>query len=181
MYRVPIGRYTQLSDKIIVSDPSYEYIPKEHLLNNKLGKLNLVIENVKNGDYNIILHIMEYEKERNAELICCHETINLNTIKNSEWIEIGDIGVDSGQAGVYDLKYYPKEKNNEWYRLNTNITSKPTDYAGSIPHGAVSSSGYGDGIYSVYIVKRQKVIAVKITFIDDKIKDKYRNIFDNIQ
>ena len=29
-YVVVIGSFNQTSDKIIISDPSYEYIPKEH-------------------------------------------------------------------------------------------------------------------------------------------------------
>lgn len=170
MYEVKIGSYEQKSDQVIVSDPSYDYDPREHMPNSKLMKLNVVIINVMKGNWNAYVTVLENEKDRNAELISIHENENICYIKENQWIKIDEIGVDSGQAGIYDLKYFqnlPKYTKDSWYKMNSEITLKEPNYAGVIPHGAVSSSGYGDGLYPVYIIKNKngKITAIKINFI----------------
>jgi hypothetical protein len=103
-----IGSFTQISNSIIVSDPSYEYIPEEHEPNSQLMKLNLVVNNVKRGKWFIILLIKEDDRDTNSTLLCMHESMNLNNILSNrvKWTHYGDIGVDSGMAGIYDLKFY---------------------------------------------------------------------------
>lgn len=168
-YIVIIGSFKQESNQIFVSDPSYEYITKEHEKNSKLMKLNLVINNVKPGKWKVILRIKKNEVDRNAELICIHESFFRADLKYQWEKEKHKIGIDSGQAGIYDLKYYRndgKKSGDAWYEMNSQLSSKPTDYAGAISYGAVSSAGFGDGIYSVYVTKNDsKIVGVKIVFI----------------
>ena len=79
-----------------------------------------------------------------------------------------DIGVDSGQCGFFDTKYYRED---DYYinieRINPDhiICADMPFYSaccdrtigkvrwGTIPFGAVSSSGYGDGCYFAYGAK----------------------------
>ncbi len=72
-----------------------------------------------------------------------------------------EVGVDSGQAGFYDEKFYQDDTVFEefpeaehqygeaWYSHICDITLARMQ-AGVIPYGAVSSSGYGDGGYDCY-------------------------------
>ena len=73
------------------------------------------------------------------------------------------VGVDSGQAGFFDEAFYqnpsvfadmPAPEQNlspddVWYNHVCDITLSDLG-AGIIPHGAVSSSGFGDGCYICY-------------------------------
>lgn len=72
--------------------------------------------------------------------------------------ELFEVGVDSSQAGVFDKPFYragagagqtPTEDALEaWYACCCDQTL--CYQAGTIPHGVVSSSGYGDGVYVCY-------------------------------
>lgn len=199
--------FEQISDKMIVSDPSYEYNEKEHTKNSKLMKLNLVIDNVKKGQWVFILIIRKDELEKNAEIIAfnlssknksenkkidlLHE-INSRKLFENGWEKVGTIAVDSGMAGIYDLAHYGDDNvainstsnprfdraKDKWLEMNINIANEPTDYSSSIPFGMVASSGYGDGMYSVYVMKNKsdQVVAIKIIFIDDKEKEKWQEL-----
>lgn len=75
--------------------------------------------------------------------------------------QLFEVGVDSGQAGFFDDQFYrddavfagypdPEHDFDEvWYSHICDITLSEAN-AGVIPHGAVSSSGYGDGGYDCY-------------------------------
>lgn len=255
-YICPIGKYQQESDTVIVSDPSYNYIPEEHESNKISFNLNKTIK-VRKGLWIVCLMISVHEKDYNAAIVCLHDEqfggnyANLSEkILSNNWIIDGSIGVDSGMAGIYDLKYYQnqdivsqypiiKRKNNiflkifyndpnsdsesesesefesesgsssdpdteyssesesgsesesdlgkntklsnnvnniSWYNMNISVQSKPTDYASCIPFGCVSASGYGDGMYDVYVLFDDKkdpdsmtdelVCGIKIVFIN---------------
>jgi hypothetical protein len=94
------------------------------------------------------------------------------------------IGVDSGQAGIFDLTYYRKDsvfENQESkflneYRRNTNEEGEVW-YAhmcdrtlgnegwGYFEHGVVARSGFGDGAYTLYIARvNRKVVGICIDF-----------------
>ena len=100
------------------------------------------------------------------------------------WIVLDfDIGVDSGQAGIFDKKHYKDDEvvkptthyycrdriceDDPWYSLCCDRTLNRLG-AGTIPYGAVASSGYGDGSYVASCIKDAigSVIAVKIDFIN---------------
>lgn len=90
---------------------------------------------------------------------------------------IGELCVDSGQAGIYDHKHYLNQKKldeqetrkDEWLWTNGAI-SCVKKCAGVLPDeiGCVSSSGYGDGAYDYYCYynKEGYTVAVLIVFIE---------------
>jgi hypothetical protein len=105
-----------------------------------------------------------------------------------EWVQTEhDIGVDSGQAGIFDSKYYkddqvgrkwkkkqPEEDNMEicedepWYSMCCDLTCGKM-HAGVVPYGAVSSSGYGDGGYTLWVRMEDKLATgFRIVFIDSE-------------
>lgn len=100
----------------------------------------------------------------------------------SEFVPI-EVGVDSGQAGFFDDAAYPSgDTNGEYGDLSTFYgracaqtcdESNPEQRAGIVnwngyDMGLVSSSGFGDGGYSLYGRKEGEVfVALSIEFISD--------------
>jgi hypothetical protein len=84
------------------------------------------------------------------------------------------VGVDSGQAGFFDVKYFKddsdpylnfkresndvigdcKEPGDHFYSMMCDLTLRRPIGAGTYKHGAVSSSGLGDGSYDAFGYKR---------------------------
>ena len=90
------------------------------------------------------------------------------------WDELkGEVGVDSGQAGIYDSEYYKNfhsenSINEQWYDEVCNLTIA-RKFGVKDGECAVSSSGYGDGGYTAYIGKiGNEIVAAKIVFIDEE-------------
>ena len=76
------------------------------------------------------------------------------------------VGVDSGQAGIFNKDYYEKNQPNEdWYEKICEITDE--NHFGVInDEGVVSRSGYGDGSYRAYAAYANgKIVGIKIYFI----------------
>jgi len=88
------------------------------------------------------------------------------------WENLGEIGVDSGQAGFFDRSRYPEgdigdfEDPNSFYGGCCEVTLRDP-LCGSVPAGFVSSTGYGDGEYSLIGQrnKRGELVAMAIVFI----------------
>ena len=80
--------------------------------------------------------------------------------------ECENVGVDSGQAGIFNEKYYeenqPKE---EWYDRICELTND--EHFGVIDNeGVVSRTGYGDGSYRAYAAFYDgKIVGIKIYYI----------------
>ncbi len=85
-------------------------------------------------------------------------------------------GVDSGQAGIFDAKFYRNESvvtetienpltgENRWYDLCCSRTLSEVG-AGTIPYGCVSSSGWGDGFYPAFgVYKGKQLVAIALHF-----------------
>jgi hypothetical protein len=162
-----LGKFDVITGTVVLSDPCYE-------IN---GGCQQVIENILPGTWEC--KILGWDG-RVAELMARHST---NVGRNAKWTEgPGKIGVDSGQAGIFDEAHYrddavedgvarigpdvicPEEP---WYSLCCDRSLNSKSGAGVIPFGVVSSSGYGDGEYSCYIQRDKKVqvIGIKIVFI----------------
>lgn len=74
---------------------------------------------------------------------------------------IGEIGVDAGLAGFFINK--PDYNDDEW---NAFCNSIRKGNAWIKDEGFFSSSGYGDGVYSVYAYKHNsEIIALEIRFL----------------
>ncbi len=127
---------------------------------------------------------------RNAELFLVHKDYQGKSLLY-DWDWLGDFGVDSGQAGVFDAASYrsdsaaeaiktPKvdfflpgndQEGDAWYEKICKFTLA-NDGWGTYAAGAVSSSGFGDGMYPLYGAEVDgKIVALQLVFIDQSADD----------
>ena len=168
-----LGTFDQTSNKMIISDPSYDYEK-----NDDIFKLNVLIKNVLPGKWYSYVMIDNLTK-RNAELIAINEKIKKNIEHNCyiSWTRYPEnVWVDSGRAGIFDVKHY-NDRNIVTDTSNTKyLLSKKSTAV--LPHGVFSLSGYGDGDYNLFVsMSDDKVVAVKIVFIDEQQREKYEALF----
>ena len=173
MRKVFLGEFELTEKSVIVSDPCYK------IRTWCQGKL----DNVKTGDWNAM--IVKNDDERIAELVVYHSCLEDLKLLEGKWEEQPfDIGVDSGQAGFFQESVYrnnntsldypdyfrgePEYEGSRWYGVCCDVTLSSVG-AGVIEGGVVSSSGYGDGCYTLYTVEEDgEVIAMKIVFIEEE-------------
>ena len=106
---------------------------------------------------------------RVAELYAIHEKYDIRSLAvvnlNAE------IGVDSGQAGIFDNQTYQGriEDGDEYERISSHTLNG--SLAGCVEYGCVSSSGFGDGGYILFgaHVDNRLVYAHIIYMYDDKV------------
>ena len=122
------------------------------------------------------------------ELIVHHE----DHLPTGEWSVLpGEVGVDSGQAGVFDAKIYPKGENNgeadnsktfygrccretcdcfdKEHQEKKRELGLESGYGVVDGHGFVSRTAYGDGGYRAYAQYGDGVVvAVKIVYDSDE-------------
>ena len=169
-----MSNFIQLGSEVRVSDPCYDNDVwcKTNLSNVLPGRYKVDVEQSNEGSWGV----------RNSILQVIHEDY---VGKNLIWEEHSEIGVDSGQAGIFcessyrkdDLEFstpevdfnisYDKE-GDKWYKKICKFTLSDNHW-GSYESGVVSSSGYGDGSYPLDIVRDNlgNIVGMKITFIGD--------------
>lgn len=170
---IKIGEF-HLGDKVVVSDPCY-----------KLDTwCSEVVENVKSGLWSSFI---KKSDEGMWGIRVSELTANHNDYKLNNWEHYSsNIGVDSGQAGVFDFEYYrrdehakpsafideetQKEEGEKWYSACCDLTCGTDEKAGVMVGGVVSSTGLGDGQYDLFVQREEanKIVAFKIVFISDK-------------
>lgn len=137
-----------LGNKVMVSDPCYD-----------IGTwCQIILENVKPGAYEtyVVKKDEDYWGIRCDSLIVKHVDKEINS--NIEFvIHQGEVGVDSGQAGIFDFSIYPEKPHTRtsediFYENCCNITLSKMS-CGTLRNGKgiVSSSGYGDGGYTLIV------------------------------
>lgn len=176
-----LGQYTQESDKMIISDPYYKskYDKKDFY------HLNHIIENVKQGSWNTWILRNTGTPAQIVAVYCPHNLTEYPLaadyqFDHATWENIGEICVDTGQAGIYDLKYYrddcnvdglnlfhdPQNDGDKWFSANCHVTVNGL-CGNIINNGCVANSGWGDGSYAAAILRNNnKVVGAKIVFID---------------
>ena len=150
----------KVADEIIVADPCYHF--------DKFGTVTL--HNVLTGKY---IATAEVEKNLVVSLHISHSNFK-NDILESE--KVGYIAVDSGQAGFFDLDFFRKNQGgevgdlNSFYGLACATTLSPKQASVIKKRGVVSSSGFGDGCYDVYVCKNEagKIVAASLFFIEEE-------------
>jgi hypothetical protein len=177
-----------LGEEVIISDPCYE-VPTW---------CQEIIKNVRPGVYDTQVDYRESHGwgERVHSLTVLH-----NIIKSPIWEHhCNNIGVDSGQAGVFCMTSYRndemsqelpwltekgdpfgdhpfrpvKEDGEQWYVKMCDRTLSTEEGWGTYDTGVVSSSGYGDGQYELLISQMDGMIhGFKIIFIDDSYEEEY--------
>lgn len=155
--------------KLMVTDPCY----------NRGTWCQGTVENVQDGRWKgkLVLSDEDDWGTRVAELHAFHEDWEgINADRPCEF----EVGVDSGQAGVFSEALYPSDETGDYgdrdsfYGRACEATlgkNYPEDrvYGGVITEGIVSSSGYGDGGYEAFTgIAREKVVAIKIVFIPEE-------------
>jgi len=188
MKTINLGTFECVSGNFDISDPCYA----------KDVWCRGVLENVKKGTWIAEIEKAEYGDwgERIWILSAKHlsESLKTNASNGHNCPEGGlqmklanfDVGVDSGQAGIFDSQYYKDgsvfdkkcnfyrghedEENLEeqWYGHCCDITLLEPG-AGVIPHGVVSRSGIGDGSYYCYVMidENTEIVEVTIVFLNE--------------
>lgn len=158
----------KLGNKVMVSDPCYG-------LNTWCqGEL----ENVLPGTYDCKI---EYSDEcdlgiRAAAIEVTHQEYD-GVIRFEP--EDFEVGMDSGQAGIFDYDYYCKyhkdfkkrdHVDDYWYDKVCKITLAKNQAGTTDDLGFVSSSGFGDGSYVCYTAKNKngEIVAIRIEFITNE-------------
>lgn len=131
------------------------------------------IDNVKNGKW--LSHAeFSYEKMWGKRVTSLQAWLSDSSPSN--WIRVNkSFGVDSGQFGFFDYNYFINHESEReydspgFYKDCCDLTLSANKF-GLLNQGVVSSSGYGDGSYPVYIAKNTngEVIGVKVVFISDE-------------
>lgn len=170
-----LGQFKVNSGKLRVSDPSYE----------RNAWLSGVLEDVKNGTWEAFMKL-DITGSKVAELIVFHKDTPSKFIRNDRWDEQDlEIGVDSGQCGIFDDANYPDEKGNSnqiesFFGKCCQMTK--ADFGGILDFGAVSSSGLGDGSYLCYTMEDHiGIIAVKVVFIEPVDEDDIEELEYNFE
>lgn len=147
-----IGRFTVEGNELIVMDPYYGL--------EEDTDLQLILSNVKSGNWTAA--IIYTEDEWVKQLL----VFEGDKKRSGKWHrQEQSIGVDSALVGIFDLTAY---RQNQATEFETVVSSD--DQAGIVSFGAVSTSGFGDGLYDVdiqYDVSRQ-IVGVRVNFAEDE-------------
>lgn len=169
-----VGTFESHSGKFVVSDPCFDL--------ESWGQG--VLDEVATGKWNGYVEKIDVEEwgERCSVVYAIHESIPVHEEVSWEECEFV-VGVDSGQAGIFDHFIYRNQESvvgetsfdpdDKWYSYCCDMTLSERG-AGVINGGVVSSSGFGDGGYEAFIVRKtDKIAAVKIVFIteDDLVEE----------
>lgn len=178
MKKVFLGNFDLTEKTVIVSDPCYKLGTwcQGKLDNVKPGTWEAVVmEDESYGIFGIITELIAYHKDAVGDI----------SYLEGKWEEQPfSIGVDSGQAGFFQKSVYqnnntsldypdyfrgePEYEGSRWYGVCCDVTLSSVG-AGVIEGGVVSSSGHGDGCYTLYTVEEDgEVIAMKIVFIEEE-------------
>ena len=162
----------KLSGEVMISDPCYS-----------IGTwCQTKVSNVLPGTYLANANRQDLGEwgQRIMSLVVIHEDY---VGKNKRWYALSDIGVDSGQAGIFDMASYRndaiaeeiespeidfvlpiRQDGDDWYTKMCKFTLGGKGW-GSYDGGIVSSSGMGDGMYAVYVLKdKKKIVGISIDF-----------------
>jgi hypothetical protein len=155
----------QLSDKVVVSDPCYEVD----------NGWNMTLNRVKEGEYIVDIRMKNNRVSSIALRHIDHEDCKINQPK-------GGIGVDSGQVGIFSYDTYRNdsifadqdsdfaakedcvEDGDLWYGFMCDFTLSEQQW-GAYDNGVVTSSGWGDGVYTLNVaMNRNKIVGFRIEF-----------------
>lgn len=175
---IQLGTFENISGSLVISDPCYttDVWCMGTLHDVKCGLWCAQVVKSDEGDWGI----------RNAVLLACHADLSSDQAEKLEMVESTIVvGVDSGQAGIFDEAHYrddsvfgsrasqfipdAEEKGEAWYGHCCDATLSEIR-AGILPFGVVASSGYGDGSYvcSYGVDAQGEIVKVSIQFIWDE-------------
>ncbi|MBZ5749948.1 SMI1/KNR4 family protein [Metabacillus rhizolycopersici] len=172
---ITLGTFQLTTDKIIVSDPCYPYDEEE------TEDLQVLLMPAKRGEWSVTV---TYDEE---EVVNHLVAFWGNTEPEGEWTRTDQvITVDSAQAGIFDFTFFNNDE-----KINTELENvydivmdedvskyyvaccdvvASEQQGGIVPGGSVAMSGYGDGLYEVYIKQdvSGEIVSVMIDFLGDE-------------
>lgn len=166
----------KLTNNVRVSDPCYDNDVwcKTKLTDVLPGNYNVFVEKGDEGGWGM----------RVKSLRVIHEDFS----DSGDWEEHSEIGVDSGQAGIFcetsyrndivaesivtppnDFKISGKSEGDLWYEKMCDFTLSE-DQCGVYETGVVTSSGIGDGGYPLDVIRERNgyIVGMKITYLFDE-------------
>jgi len=171
---VPLGTFELTTSTVLLTDPCYEkgtWCTGELEARTGTWNAQVLLRDDKGGGH------------RNAMLSMAHVSVSLESLEPSSMEKTDiDVGVDSGQAGLFEKIRFPDDKaqldSNEgtWYSSVCEITGNETGTgAGIAPggFGVVSQTFWGDGGYPCFVRKDEsgQVVAVVLVFDGSMNKD----------
>jgi len=154
----PIGSFEVESGIVRITDPCYDKsVGCCGTAGAQSGKWNAFITEEHRSSWG----------NRVTSLVALHESVeDVENIFMEPWLFLDiDVGVDSGQAGIFDDKYYRADEN-FYEECGSHTLSEKR--AGTLKYGAVSSSGLGDGSYvALALQKDGKNVGIKIDFFPE--------------
>ncbi len=159
-----LGTFEVTSGKVLACDPCYDRSEMD----------NPELDGLLPGRYIADIRIKNtgIMGERVFWLRICHENY-LSSAIIEQGLPFTTVPVDSGQAGFFDDEFYPTGEStgdyddvNTFYGKACELTLSE-DQGGIIGNfGVVSSSGYGDGVYGVYVGRNQSgyIVAAVIDY-----------------
>ena len=155
-----------LGEEVRISDPCYD--PDTWCAG--------TLENVKSGLYNCYVNFQDTGKFgiRVASIIAVHSEFDNEDFKNPAIVTNIDVGVDSGQCGIYDLEYFKRNQpDGEWYdRVYYQASHKNDKFdAGTIDGKCfVSASGFGDGSYNCFVKYNDngQIVFIEIRYLEEE-------------
>lgn len=164
-----VGTFTVDSGKVIVTDPCYQ--------KDEQDDLQVILLNVKNGNWTASI---TYTDEEVVERLYIFYGVKK---PSGKWHDCDKrIAVDSAQAGLFDFAAFGRDEAIEYEVENVydiEIDEDGLKYyvaccdivaseaqGGIVPGGAVSMSGYGDGMYEVKVKynSSKEVVGIMIDF-----------------
>jgi hypothetical protein len=173
---IPESKIIMLGSSVRVSDPCYT--PDTWC--------SLLISSVVPGQY--VVKADHLDLDGWGRRVAYLTAIHVDHVENGHpWEDYRTIGVDSGQAGIFDESTYrddsivsniitPKgdwmglpydeEPGDKWYDKMCAITINAEDQWGYYAQGVVSSSGLGDGMYIVQTMydHDENIVGIRIDF-----------------
>lgn len=170
---IKVGTFTVESGKLIITDPGYRMDEDK--------EMQIILSNVKKGTWT---SSVSYSDEKVVDSLLVFYG---DKKPRGKW-HICDklIGVDSAQAGIFDLESFGKDEIIQYEVKNVDNIEMDKEglkyfvaccdmvssnaQGGVVPGGVVTMSGYGDGLYQVKVKYNifREVVGVMIDFKDEE-------------
>ena len=158
---VKVGTLNLVDDTmVIVTDPCYSVA--QHL--------NMTTK-VKSGVYNAMVEVKTTKwGERVSRLAILNKNYDDSYLNPDNAIITCSVGVDSGTMSICSLNFYDSvhhdDNDDEWYEDNVVNWEDGQRWKMCDTSGIISSAGYGDGLYFVYVYENKsgETIGIEVVF-----------------
>jgi hypothetical protein len=150
-----------IKNKIILSDPSFEYIFKN--IYQKRSNLHLKFS-VKPGKW--IVYYQTWLLNKPNILVMVHENYINNTNNIKYYLHRDKIGIDTGTLVIMDESNYPRYKKFSSKQQEWATQFYVNKFFKKIENGYSVTTGFGDGFYQCMIGKdNKKIVKIIVNFM----------------